>query len=97
MQKPSGGGGAGDYANPVTAEADPMTQLPDRPPPGRRAWFLNLPVKIDGETVVVSSPAVPKPAVVRYAWGSINHRTWAVLFNRDRFPAVTFRTDDRSE
>jgi sialate O-acetylesterase len=49
--------------------------------------------KIDGETVVVSSPAVPKPIAVRYAWGPINNRTWANLFNRDRFPAVTFRTD----
>jgi len=53
--------------------------------------------KLDGDTVVVSSPAVPKPAAVRYAWGSINDRTWADLFNGDRLPAVTFRTDDWPE
>jgi sialate O-acetylesterase len=53
--------------------------------------------KIDGDTVVVSCPAVPKPVAVRYAWGPINNRTWANLFNADRFPAVTFRTDDWTE
>ncbi|WP_425615473.1 hypothetical protein NA78x_005394 [Anatilimnocola sp. NA78] len=47
--------------------------------------------KIDGNTVIVSSPAVTKPVAVRYAWG--NNRTWANLFNQDKFPAVTFRTD----
>jgi len=47
--------------------------------------------KIDGDSVVVSSPAVTKPVAVRYAWG--NNRTWANLFNNDKFPAVTFRTD----
>jgi len=49
--------------------------------------------KIDGDTVVVSSAAVAKPVAVRYAWGSLNNRTWANLFNGDRLPAVTFRTD----
>ncbi|QDU30725.1 hypothetical protein ETAA8_58730 [Anatilimnocola aggregata] len=47
--------------------------------------------KIDGDTVVVSSAAVPKPVAIRYAWG--NNRTWANLFNNDKLPAVTFRTD----
>ena len=49
--------------------------------------------KIDGDTVVVSSPDVAKPTAVRYAWGSLNNRTWANLFNQDGLPAVTFRTD----
>ncbi len=47
--------------------------------------------RIDGDTVVVSSPKVAKPAAVRYAW-SMN-RPWANLFNKDGLPAVTFRTD----
>lgn len=46
---------------------------------------------IDGDTVVVSSPKVPKPASVRYAWDYT--RTWANLFNKNGLPAVTFRTD----
>jgi sialate O-acetylesterase len=49
--------------------------------------------KIDGDTVIVSSPEVAKPTAVRYAWGPVNNRTWANLFNKDRLPAVTFRTD----
>jgi len=44
------------------------------------------------DTVVVSSPAVPQPSAVRYAW-SMNPR-WANLFSQDGLPALTFRTDD---
>ncbi|MFM8890092.1 MAG: sialate O-acetylesterase [Planctomycetia bacterium] len=47
---------------------------------------------IDGATVVVSSPEVPQPVAVRYAWAQ--SRPWANLFNRDGLPAVPFRTDD---
>jgi sialate O-acetylesterase len=46
---------------------------------------------IDGDAVVVSSPQVPKPAAVRYAWSG--RHPWANLFNKDGLPAVTFRTD----
>jgi sialate O-acetylesterase len=46
---------------------------------------------IDGDTVVVSSKAVPKPVAVRYAWSA--KRAWANLFNKDGLPAVPFRTD----
>jgi len=47
--------------------------------------------KIDGDTVIVSSPNVAKPAAVRYGW-SRNH-PWANLFNQAGLPALTFRTD----
>lgn len=47
---------------------------------------------IEGDSVVVSSAAVPNPAAVRYAWSSTS--PWANLFNNDGFPAQTFRTDD---
>lgn len=47
---------------------------------------------IDGDSVVVSSSAVPQPAAVRYAWSS--NSPWANLFNKDGLPAQTFRTDD---
>jgi sialate O-acetylesterase len=47
---------------------------------------------IDGDTVVVSSPAVASPVAVRYAWAA--GIAWANLFNKDGLPAVSFRTDD---
>jgi sialate O-acetylesterase len=48
--------------------------------------------KIEGSEVVVSSPNVPKPAGVRYAWAS-----WpegANLVNAEGLPASCFRTDE---
>jgi sialate O-acetylesterase len=47
--------------------------------------------RIDGPAVVVSSPQVPAPVAVRYAWYWAI--PWANLFNRDGLPAITFRTD----
>lgn len=47
--------------------------------------------RIDGSTVVVSSPKVPKPTAVRYGWANnpdVN------LINRVGLPANPFRTDD---
>jgi sialate O-acetylesterase len=46
---------------------------------------------VDGQNVLVSSPEVPKPVAVRYAWGT--NFPWANLFNRDGLPAQPFRTD----
>ena len=46
--------------------------------------------RIDGDTVVVSSPSVPNPTQVRYAWQS---NPAATLFNGAGLPAVPFRTD----
>jgi len=48
--------------------------------------------KIDGETVVVSSPSVPEPVAVRYAF-SMNP-VGANLYNKDGMPASPFRTDN---
>ncbi len=45
---------------------------------------------IEGNSVVVSSPAVPDPKEVRYAWQS---NPAATLFNGAGLPAVPFRTD----
>lgn len=47
---------------------------------------------IDGKTIVVSSPEVPKPAAVRYAF-SINP-AGCNLYNKEGFPASPFRTDN---
>jgi sialate O-acetylesterase len=45
---------------------------------------------IEGDTVVVSSPSVPNPKEVRYAWQS---NPAATLFNGAGLPAGPFRTD----
>lgn len=46
--------------------------------------------RIDGDTVVVSSPAVPKPKDVRHAWFS---NPTVNLYNAAGLPAAPFRTD----
>lgn len=47
--------------------------------------------KIDGNRVVVSSPEVPAPVAVRYAWAS---NPKATLVNSADLPASPFRTDN---
>jgi sialate O-acetylesterase len=46
--------------------------------------------KIEGDAIVVSSPAVPEPVAARYAWQSC---PVATLYNGTGLPAVPFRTD----
>jgi sialate O-acetylesterase len=53
--------------------------------------FVWAKAEIVGKTIVVSSPAVSKPAAVRYGWADcpiVN------LWNKDGLPASPFRTDD---
>ena len=47
---------------------------------------------IDGKTVVVSSPGVPKPVAVRYAFAS--NPDGCNLYNNEGLPASPFRTDE---
>ena len=49
--------------------------------------------EIVGATVVVSSPKVPKPVAVRYAW-AMNPSQRNLLYNKEGIPASPFRTDD---
>ncbi len=52
--------------------------------------FVPAQARIDGETVVVSSPAVPRPVYVRYAWqGYVANN----LFNAAGLPASTFTSE----
>jgi len=44
---------------------------------------------IDGQTVIVSSPKVPNPKTVTYAWTW--PLAWANLFNKDGLPAMGFQ------
>jgi sialate O-acetylesterase len=54
---------------------------------GRWVWAAG---EVAGEEVIVSSPEVPEPAAVRYAWAS-NPET--NLYNKHGLPAEPFRTD----
>jgi sialate O-acetylesterase len=47
--------------------------------------------RIEGDTVVVSSPDVPVPVAVRYAWANSPDCN---LYNKEELPASPFRTDD---
>jgi hypothetical protein len=47
--------------------------------------------RIEGNAVVVSSPEIPAPVAVRYAWGGSPECN---LFNAEGLPASPFRTDD---
>ena len=58
---------------------------------GKDGVFRWAKAEIDGNTVVVSSPEVPEPVAVRYAWD--NNPIDANLFNREGFPASGFRSD----
>jgi len=52
--------------------------------------FVSAEARIEGSTVVVSSPQVPKPAAVRYAW---DDDPKCSLYNSAGLPASPFRTD----
>jgi sialate O-acetylesterase len=53
--------------------------------------FVDADAKIDGNSVVVSSPNVAAPVAVRYAWD--NYPNTANLFNGAGLQAAPFRTD----
>ena len=53
--------------------------------------FVPAQAKIDGDSVLVSSPDVSSPAAVRYAWTG---NPAVSLYNKAGLPALPFRTDD---
>jgi sialate O-acetylesterase len=58
---------------------------------GADGKFVPADAKIDGETVVVSSPDVAAPRAVRYAW--VNFPDGGHLYNSAGLPAAQFRSD----
>lgn len=56
--------------------------------------FVWAEARIEGDTVVVSSPQVAEPMAVRYGWANNPECT---LINRAGLPASPFRTDDWPE
>ncbi len=59
---------------------------------GQDKKFVWADAKIAGDEVIVSSPSVPQPRYVRYAWADAIQ--WANLFNGAGLPATPFRTDE---
>lgn len=57
---------------------------------GEDQVFHPAQARIDGETIVVSSPDVPHPQAVRYAWGTTDEGN---VRNGAGLPAPCFRTD----
>lgn len=55
-----------------------------------RRWHV-ADARIEGDNVVVSSPAVPEPQAVRYGWANAPRGN---LYNGEGLPASPFRTDD---
>ncbi len=58
---------------------------------GSDGKYESAEAQIDGDSVIVTSTAVPKPIVARYAWA--NYPEGANLFNHAGLPAAPFRTD----
>jgi sialate O-acetylesterase len=59
---------------------------------GQDKKFVWAKAAINGNSVVVSSPEVPKPRFVRYAWA--DNPEGANLYNKEGLPASPFRTDN---
>ena len=59
---------------------------------GADRHFVWADAVIRGNTVIVSSPQVPSPVAVRYAWAG--DPRGCNLYNREGLPASPFRTDD---
>ena len=57
---------------------------------GADGHFEFADAKIEGDTIVVSSPKVPNPTAVRYAWAN---NPVCTLVNKAGLPASSFRTD----
>jgi sialate O-acetylesterase len=58
---------------------------------GADGKFVSAGAKIDGQTVIVSSPEISAPVAVRYAW--VNFPDGGHLYNSAGLPAAQFRSD----
>jgi sialate O-acetylesterase len=59
-----------------------------------RQWYWAK-AKIDGDSILLTSPKVKNPIAARYAW-AMNPSQRNLLYNQEGFPASPFRTDDRA-
>ena len=77
-----------DHAEGLVAKGGPLVGFAIA---GEDHKFVWAEATIEGQTVLVSSPTVPNPVAVRYAWDSTPKCN---LYNASGLPAVPFRTDD---
>jgi sialate O-acetylesterase len=76
-----------DHAQGLTTRGEPNDAFEIAGPDHH---FVPAQARIDGETVIVSAPAVPHPVYVRYGWmGVMPHN----LFNAAGLPASTFTSE----
>lgn len=73
-----------DHAKGLTAKGGEVTSVEVA---GRDGKFYPATAKVDGETVVASSPQVPAPVAMRYGWANSPQCN---LFNGDGLPASPF-------
>lgn len=80
------------HADGMTAKGGEVKgfQIAAQPDEGKGAHWVWAQAKIEGDTVVVSSPEVEHPAAVRYDWAN---NPQGNLYNKFGLPAVPFRTD----
>jgi sialate O-acetylesterase len=71
-------------------EPTPDTSLVGFTISGADKKFVAADAKIDGNTVVLSSPQVAAPVAARYYWDNL---TQANLYNKEGLPAFPFRSD----
>lgn len=76
------------HAAGLTAKGGPLTWFQIAGADGK---FVDADAKIEGDSVVVSSPSVSTPTAVRYAWD--NYPNTANLYNAAGLQAAPFRTD----
>ncbi len=73
-----------DHAKGLTAKGGEVTGFEVAGADGK---FVPAAAKIEGETVVASSPSVPEPISVRYGWANSPQCN---LFNAEDLPASPF-------
>lgn len=72
----------------LAAKGGPLAQFTIAGPDRR---FVRAEARVEGDTVVVSSPLAPDPVAVRYAWA--DNPAGCNLYNAEGLPAAPFRTD----
>ena len=77
-----------DYADKLNTHGKPVAGFELA---GDDRHYLPANARVEGSTVLVSSPSVPNPLYVRYAWTSYFDTN---LFNAAGLPASTFTSDD---
>jgi sialate O-acetylesterase len=88
--------GGGLVAHPPVQDKLPASASPDSPLKafalaGEDRQWKWADARIDGDTVVVTSPGVPRPVAVRYGWSNF---PTCNLYSKAGWPAAPFRSDN---